>query len=748
MRIRFICIHGHFYQPPREHPWLGVVGPEASAAPDRDWNTRITRECYAPNAEARVLDGAGRLCDLVNCYEWTSFDFGPTLLSWLEPHAPEVFAALRRADVASQARTGHGNAWASAYGHPILPLSTPRDVRTQVRWGRRDFEHRFGRAPEGMWLPEMAVDRTALAALAEAGITLTLLAPHQARRIRPLGADDAAWTPVTPESLDVSRLYRCLLPGGGFVDVVFRHAALSHGVAFGALLGDGVELAKRLRAALDDDGSIVAIAVDGETYGHHHRFGEMALAAALRVLRRDREVELVGPAAFRDAHPPAHEVEIIEGTSWSCPHGVERWRADCGCRVAGPAGGSQAWRAPLRQAIDWLRNETAVLYETRAGEVLHDPWGARDRYVECVLDPGRAAGFLADEANGRLSPAATVLTRRALELARHALLMQTSCGWFFDDLAGLEPVQVMRYAARTIELAEALGRRLEDGFVDRLAPARSNANGEGGADLYRRAARGRAATPARVAASGALLAVLGQPPRVPGYELGFSAAPAGGELEAEVRVAELATGALSALRVVAVRAADGTPSCQVGDSRFTLASLFGVQREHLVEAVAREGASVARASRHGALARLRTILEPLLAADTPLPLELAMLLGYEAAEEIAAGVAATPPALGPLQSRAASLRARGVVFPARWLARRLAQALEERIVGLPEGAQEALGLLDLAEAAAVVLDLGRAQVRALAWWREAPPAVRSALPVTRLCERLRIAPEAPGAAAR
>ncbi|TMA70053.1 MAG: DUF3536 domain-containing protein [Deltaproteobacteria bacterium] len=706
--VRALCLHGHFYQPPREHPWLGVVGPEASAAPDRDWNTRITRECYAPNAEARVLDGAGRLCDLVNCYEWTSFDFGPTLLSWLEPHAPEVFAALRRADVASQARTGHGNAWASAYGHPILPLSTPRDVRTQVRWGRRDFEHRFGRAPEGMWLPEMAVDRTALAALAEAGITLTLLAPHQARRIRPLGADDAAWTPVTPESLDVSRLYRCLLPGGGFVDVLFRHAALSHGVAFGALLGDGVELAKRLRAALDDDGSIVAIAVDGETYGHHHRFGEMALAAALRVLRRDREVELVGPAAFRDAHPPAHEVEIIEGTSWSCPHGVERWRADCGCRVAGPAGGSQAWRAPLRQAIDWLRNETAILYETRAGEVLHDPCGARDRYVECVLDPGRTAGFLADEANGRLSPAATVLTRRALELARHALLMQTSCGWFFDDLAGLEPVQVMRYAARTIELAEALG----------------------------------------VAASGALLAVLGQPPRVPGYELGFSAAPAGGELEAEVRVAELATGALSALRVVAVRAADGTPSCQVGDSRFTLASLFGVQREHLVEAVAREGASVARASRHGALARLRTILEPLLAADTPLPLELAMLLGYEAAEEIAAGVAATPPALGPLQSRAASLRARGVVFPARWLARRLAQALEERIVGLPEGAQEALGLLDLAEAAAVVLDLGPAQVRALAWWREAPPAVRSALPVTRLCERLRIAPEAPGAAAR
>src|SRR5438552_9197607 len=591
-----------------------------------------------------------------------------------------------------------------------------------------------------MWLPDMAVVLTALAALAEAGITLTFLAPHQARRIRPLGAGDAAWTPVTPESLDVRRLYRCLLPGGGFIDVLIRHAALSHGVAFGALLGDGVQLAKRLRAALETDGSIVAIAVDGETYGHHHRLGEMALAAARRGLRRDREVGPVGRAAFRDGLPPAHEVEIIEGTSWSCPHGVERWRADCGCRVAGPAGGSQAWRAPLRQAIDWLRNETAILYETRAGEVLHDPCGARDRYVECVLDPSRTAGFLADEANGRLSPAATVLTRRALELARHALLMQTSCGWFFDDLAGLEPVQVMRYAARTIELAEALGRRLEDGFVDRLAPARSNVNGEGGADLYRRAARGRAATPARVAASGAILAVLGQPPRVPGYELGFSAAPAGGELEAEVRVTELATGAMSALRVVAVRAADGTPSCEVADARFTLASLFGVQRESLVDAVGREGVSATRAGRHGALARLRTILEPLLAADTPLPIELAMLLGYEAADEIVAAVEGPAPALAELHARAAALRARGVIFPARWLARRLARALEERIVALPAGAADALALLDLVDATGVVLDLSRAQMRALGWWREALPAVRDTPVTSRLCERLRIAP--------
>src|SRR6059058_2352571 len=299
--VRALCLHGHFYQPPREHPWLGVVGPEASAAPDRYWNTRITRECYAPNAEARVLDGAGRLCDLVNCYEWTSFDFGPTLLSWLEPHAPEVFAALRRADVASQARTGHGNAWASAYGHPILPLSTPRDVRTQVRWGKRDFEHRFGRSPEGMWLPEMAVDRTTLTALAEAGISLTMLAPHQARRIRPVGAGESAWRPVEAHSLDTKQLYRCFPAPGLAVDVVFREAGLSEEVAFGPLLRDGAALVARLRAAVAaaGDGTIVTVAVDGETYGHHHPFGEMALAFALRALQEDAKLALVGPAAFR-----------------------------------------------------------------------------------------------------------------------------------------------------------------------------------------------------------------------------------------------------------------------------------------------------------------------------------------------------------------------------------------------------------------------------------------------------------------
>lgn len=741
--MRAVCLFGHFYQPPRDHPWLGVVEPETSAAPDRDWNTRITRECYAPNAAARVLDTDNRLRDLVNLYEWTGFDFGPTLLGWLAPHAPEVFAAVRRGDDAGRARSGHGNAWAQAYGHPILPLSHPRDVRTQVRWGQRDFEHRFGRAPEGMWLPEMAVDETALAALAEAGIGLTMLAPHQAARVRPLGAPDTAWEPVTPDTLDVRKLYRVRLPGGTGIDVVFRHAALSHGLAFGELLADGAALAARLRAALGaDDGALLTVAVDGETYGHHHRFGEMALSFAVRVLREDPDLHLVGPAAFRAAHPPADEVEVVPATSWSCPHGVERWRADCGCRTGGEPGWTQAWRTPLRAAIDWLRDELAVVYQTRAGEVLRDPWGARDRYIDCILEPSRTAAFLAGEAAARLSPAETVQARRALELARNALLMQASCGWFFDELTGIEPVQILRYAARAIELAELLGRRLEGGFVDRLAPARSDKPGGGsGADVYRRAARGAAATPARVAASGAMLAVLGQPVRVPGHELTFSAAPVAGELDAEVRVTELSTGASTAVRVAAEWAARQAPSCRVGDRTFTLADLFGSAREQLLGAVVREASAAAHAGRLAALARVRALLDPLLEEETPIPLELGMLLGSEAAEAIASALDDPAHPVPRLRAEAAALRARGVVFPGRWLANRIARALEERLAALPASAGAALDLLDLAEAAGVVPDLGRAQIVAFLWWRAAPLAARTGPGMAALRDRLRIAPE-------
>jgi alpha-amylase/alpha-mannosidase (GH57 family) len=743
--LRAICLYGHFYQPPREHPWLGTTEPDPTAAPDRDWNTRITRECYAPNAAARILDASGRLRDLVNVYEWATFDFGPTLLSWLEAYAPQVLTALRRGDAASTIRTGCGNAWAQPYVHAILPLSTPRDSLTQVLWGKRDFERRFGRAPDGMWLPEMAVDAASLAAVAQAGVSLTMLAPHQARRVRPLGAGDDAWVAVTPATLDTRRLYRCLLPDGLSVDVLFRDAGLSDGVGFGRLLKDGVGLAARLReAALEGEGpSIVSIAVDGETFGHHHRFAEMAVASALRTLRDDPDVGVMNPAAFRAAHPATHEVEIADATSWSCPHGVERWRAECGCTEGSLTGGSQAWRGPLRKAIDWLRDETAAVYLTRAAEVFGDPWGARDRYIDCILDPSHMAAFLAAEAPKRLSPSETIHAKRALELARHALFMQTSCGWFFDELTRVEPLIILGHAARVIELASGLGRRLEEGFLSRLEEARSNVREEGtGADVYRRRVRPAAATAARVAATGAMLALAKQPPRVPGYELAFSEGPEGDRLMGDARVTELATGLSVTLPVLAERPPGGAPRARVWETEYTMADLFGVQRERLLDAVARDAGASARTGRRSALTPVRPMLDPLLAGETPLPFELAVLLGYEEAEAMAGALDARAAPLRALIAHATALRKRGMVLPTRWLAGRLGRALEERLGTLPGSAEDAVAVLDLAEAAGATLDLSSAQIRALTWWKDAPAATRTDPSLAALWTRLHVAPEA------
>jgi alpha-amylase/alpha-mannosidase (GH57 family) len=743
--VRALCLHGHFYQPPREHPWLGVVEPEPSAAPHRDWNARVTAECYEPNAAARVLDRAGRLAALVDTYEWCSFDFGPTLLSWLAPHAPEVFDAVRRADTASRARTGHGNAWAQAYSHPILPLSTPRDVRTQVLWGRADFEHRFGRAPEGMWLPEMAVDLESLSALARAGIPLTMLASHQARRVRPLGAGEDAWREVTPATLDVRRLYRCRLPTGGTVDVVFRDPGASHDVAFGPLLDDGAALASRLREAVaaGPERGILAVASDGETYGHHHRFGEMALAFALRLLADEPGITLTNPAAFRDCCPPTDEVEIVERTSWSCVHGVERWQADCGCKTGGEAGWTQAWRKPLRAAIDWLRDELAELYESRAGEVLRDPWAARDRYVACLLDPARTEAFLTAEAGRTPTPREAVAARRLLELARNGLLMQTSCGWFFDELVRIEPVQVLRYAARAIELAEAFGARLEDGFCERLAAARSNLrDGGDGARLYRRAARGQAATPARVAATAGMLAALDNEPRLPGWEVRFAAPPRRSGFETEATVREATTGAESTVGVAVTVGADGAPVCRVDGAVLTLADLFGVQRETLLIALGRDATVAIEAAGHEVVRRVRPLLDALLTGDYVLPSELASLIGLEGVGAIAAALDGDADTLARLVSVVREFRRRGVRYPAAWLAGHLTRALEARLGALPGAAPEALAILELAEVLGTPLDVGRAQVVVFRWWRSAPRALRAEPAIALLAAQLGLAPEA------
>ena len=483
---RYVCIHGHFYQPPRENPWLEAIEVQDSAYPYHDWNERITAECYAPNATSRLLDSEGFIAEIVNNYARISFDFGPTLLSWLEQHAPRVYQAIQQADRAAAERfSGHGAALAQAYGHMIMPLANERDRQTQVIWGMRDFEHRFGRTPEGMWLPETAADIATLEALAEAGIAFTILAPRQARRTRPLGGRN--WTDVSDERIDPARAYLQRLPSGRSIALFFYSGAISKAVAFEGLLDSGDAFAARLVGGFADGQEwpqLVNIATDGESYGHHHRFGDMALAAALQHIESSDQAQLTVYGEYLEKHPPAYEVQILENTSWSCEHGIQRWRADCGCNSGRHPGWRQHWRGPLRAAFDWLRDTLALEYEAEAGRLLRDPWAARDGYIDVVLDRSRenVDRFLTKHASRPLDDAEVVRALKLLELQRHAMLMYTSCGWFFDDVSGIETVQVVEYADRVLQLGEELfGEDISAGFLSRLSRARSNdpAHGNG-----------------------------------------------------------------------------------------------------------------------------------------------------------------------------------------------------------------------------------------------------------------------------
>ncbi len=486
---QYVCVHGHFYQPPRENPWLEAIEVQDSAYPYHDWNERVTAECYAPNAASRILDDEKRIAAITNNYARISFDFGPTLLSWLEQSAPEVYAAVLTADRESRERfSGHGSALAHTYNHVILPLADRRDKRTQVLWGIADFRHRFGRSPEGIWLPETAVDLETLEVLAELGIGFTVLAPHQAVRERPF---EGSWSDVKETGIDPTVPYRLRLSSGRSIDLFFYDDPISREVAFGGLLHSGQRFSSRLKAGLPektDTSGLVHIATDGETYGHHHAHGDMALAFALRAIEAGPDVRLTNYGEFLEKHPPTREVEIREYTSWSCSHGVERWRSGCGCSTGAHPGWSQAWRAPLREALDGLREAVAAPFEEAARAFLRDPWGARDAYIDVVLNrsPESVSRFLDAQAVRPLLPPERARVLKLLELQRHAMLMYTSCGWFFDDLAGIEAVQVLQYAGRVVQLAEELfGGSFEERFVETLSQARSNRPAEGnGRQVY------------------------------------------------------------------------------------------------------------------------------------------------------------------------------------------------------------------------------------------------------------------------
>ena len=759
------CLHGHFYQPPRENPWTEVVAREPSAAPYHDWNERITAECYRPNGWARILDDQGRIVAIVDNYERLSFNVGPTLLSWLELHAPEAYARIVAADRAER------RAIAQGYGHAILPLCNDRDLRTQVRWGLADFRHRFGREAEGLWLPETAVDDRVLAVLAEEGVRFTILAPAQVTAVRPLpGADTGGdsdgdregdgWRELDPSGAETPTVVRWRHPDdpGRGVDIVAYDGAISHDVAFGGFSSQ-VVVDRIVRAGRE----LVAVACDGETFGHHHHFADRGVAYALSVESERRGVRLPRLADWLAEHPPALEARVAL-SAWSCVHGVGRWKDDCGCSTGGEPGWNQAWRAPLRAALDIVRAAAVEVFERRGPEVLRDPWAARDAYVEVLLGAVEREAFLAEHLVGGADPGTALAL---LEGQRHALLMYTSCGWFFNDLAGLETVQILRYAARALDLLDEVGEEAPvDAVLDTLARARSNRAEEGtGRDVWERYVVPSRVDPGRVVAHLALTDLLrgDEPPatlggfateRDPGdiVDRGGVAATAGSVTVTHGRTGRVTRWAYGAVHLGglevsgAVREASGEPGRDAADvaalldatrsgERVTellrlVVERFGPREFGLESTLPSEGGDVAR-SVAGELAdrflsayeQLRAdnhdTLAALAVAETPLPPELrlpleAVLARRLEAEVFHAGGSGDPAAYRDARAVARAAREERVRLEspraAVALARAVAHAVDLVTAGpTDEALAAALGMVALPGALGLDVDLGVAQ---------------------------------------
>jgi len=488
MKNKYICIHGHFYQPPRENAWLEEVEMQDSAAPFHDWNERVNFECYAPNTAARILDEHQFITKIINNYGRISFNFGPTLLSWMEHADSETYRAILAADKKSAERfSGHGSALAQIHSHLIMPLANQKDKETQVKWGIADFVYRFGRKPEGIWLSETAVNTATLEILVENDIKFTILAPRQAKAFRKIGGEN--WTALPNTDIDPRQAYLYRLPSGKTITLFFYDGNIAQDVAFNGMLNNGKDFANRLTGTFDDDNKpqLVHIATDGETYGHHHRYGEMALAACLNHIEENQLAKLTNYAEFLEFFPPRFEVQIHEQSSWSCVHGVERWRSNCGCTTGSRDGWTQEWRAPLRQALDWLRNKLIPIYEGEADKLIKDPWEARNDYIEVLLKRTntRVRDFIQKYSKRQLDKKEKTQLLRLMEMQRHAMLMFTSCGWFFAEISSIETNQILQYACRAIRYAEQVaGIELQEEFIRKLEAAPSNIK-ENGAVSYR-----------------------------------------------------------------------------------------------------------------------------------------------------------------------------------------------------------------------------------------------------------------------
>ena len=509
----FLTIHGHFYQPPRENPWLEAIELQDSALPFHDWNERINKECYNPNSVSKIVDSRNRILDVVNNYEYMSYNFGPTLLSWMEQFAPLTYERIIKADIESiPEHSGHGNALAQVYNHIIMPLANEEDKQTQVKWGIRDFEYRFGRKPEGMWLAETAVDDDTLRVLEENGIKFTILSPYQAAKFRQKG--DIEWTDVSWGNIDPARSYRYYIKSapGKYIDLFFYDGAISRSVAFDELLKDGNKFSKRLKEGVSDCRDfpqLINIATDGESYGHHTKFGDMALAYVLKIKAKDEGFTITNYGEYLEKYRSDCEVDIKQASSWSCFHGVGRWKEDCGCSTGGHPGWNQKWRKPLRDALDYLRDELISIYEEQGKKYFNtDIWEVRNRYVDVILDRGdmNVKKFQKETFLPNLSDEDKVKAMELLEIQRQSMLMYTSCGWFFSEISGIETVQIMKYAARAMQLAAKFtDKNIEEHFLNILAEAKSNIPEHGtGKDIFERFVKPSIVTAKQIASLWAL----------------------------------------------------------------------------------------------------------------------------------------------------------------------------------------------------------------------------------------------------
>ena len=502
----FLTIHGHFYQPPRENPWLEAIEQQDSALPAHNWNERINKECYNPNSVAKIVDSNNQILNVVNNYEYISYNFGPTLLSWMEEYAPMTYERIIKADLNSRKlHGGHGNAIAQVYNHMIMPLANERDKQAQVKWGIKDFEYRFGHAPEGMWLAETAADDDTMRVLVENGIKFTILSPYQAQRIRKEGEE--TWQDVSWGNIDPARSYRYYIKSapGKFIDLFFYDGAISKSVAFDELLKDGNKFVNRLKdgiSTMRNYPQLVNIATDGESYGHHTKFGDMALSYAMKLKVKDEGFIITNYGEYLEKYRSNWEVDIKPVSSWSCFHGVGRWCEDCGCSTGGHSGWNQKWRKPLREALDYLRDETTIVYKKHGKKYFINPEAARDNYVTVILDRSESSvkSFQEEYFLPELDEKQKVLGMKLLEIQRQAMLMYTSCGWFFSEISGIETVQIMKYAARVMQLMKAFSKKdLETAFLEILSEAKSNIPEFGnGKDVYDKFVRPSIVTPKQI----------------------------------------------------------------------------------------------------------------------------------------------------------------------------------------------------------------------------------------------------------